>query len=243
MALTKIFRRGSELRICYGIFHIENSNCSDRHDLKDKLVNKINGTWTNFNFETYSFNSLEEAEELAMRLDLNFNHIPSERKDGSTGFSKGEIGLWIGTITSLRRFVNSDFDILIIFEDDILVNESGILTTNSYLQKPPRKFDIFSLYAPEDQYFIYGRKKHPISFIQKHTIDNPRKPTRVFQDCSTVAYAVSKKGARKILKSIEKEISMPVDWHVYKNNFRAFSFKPKGPKPFSRSPVESTIQF
>jgi GR25 family glycosyltransferase involved in LPS biosynthesis len=63
---------------------------------------------------------LDEAEKMAERLNLKFNHTQEDRKPGMTGFMKGEIGIWLSTVLALRKFLESDFDSLLLFEDDVI---------------------------------------------------------------------------------------------------------------------------
>ena len=228
--------------ICFGIFHIENPNCTERHQLRDELLRNIGDTWKNLNVQTISFSTLSEAEKKAKELNLHFDHINDDRKPGLTGFMKGEIGIWISTILAIKKFLESEFDILVLFEDDVTALEEGVRIAHQYLLNSPRGFDIFSLYTPEDQYPIYGRKRHFKAYLSKHLFDNPRQPTKLYQHWSAASYAISRSGARKILGSIENEITTPVDWHIFRGRFKSFSFKPKGPKPFVTVNVATTIQ-
>jgi GR25 family glycosyltransferase involved in LPS biosynthesis len=155
---------------------------------------------------------------------------------------KGEIGIWIGTIMALRKFLDSNFDILVLFEDDIISSKDGVCIANTYLLDKWKSFDIFALYTPENQYYIYGRKRHIRAYIAKHFFDKPELPTRLYQHWSVASYAISRIGAEKLLRSIEMEIVVPVDWHIFRGNFRSLSFKPNGPKPFTLANLASTIQ-
>jgi hypothetical protein len=228
--------------ICFGIFHIENSTCGERHLLKENLIDHIGNLWTNLDIETIAFKSLDEAEVMAKDLNLYFEHIEEDRKQGVTGFMKGEIGIWIGTILALRKFLNSEFDTLVLFEDDVISTRDSITIAHQYLRKIPEDFDIFALYTEEHQTHIYGRKRHFRAFLRKHFFDDPNSLTKLYQHSCVASYAVSRKGAKRILESIERKIDMPIDWHLFRGRFKSFSFKPKGPKLFALAKVESTIQ-
>jgi GR25 family glycosyltransferase involved in LPS biosynthesis len=207
------------------------------------LIERIGSSFTSLGSETVAPTSLAEAERMAAALHLNFNHIQEDRKTGRTGFTKGEIGLWLSTILALRKFLETEFDVLVLFEDDIVVQEDGINLVNQFLSKIPRSFDFFILFTPENQYPIYGRKRHVLAFLRKNLFfDDPNKLTGVYQHWSSGAYALSRKGAQNILESIQKEISLPLDWHLFRGKFKSFCFKPQGPKPFSCRELPSTIQ-
>jgi len=61
-----------------------------------------------------------------------------------------------------------------------------------------------------------------------------------------LAYAVSKKGAQKLLQAIieEGEIALPIDWFLWRNipKLKILSLHPNLPKPFSLHFWESTFQ-
>jgi len=209
----------------------------------DQLVRDFENHFTNLGLKTSAPSSLQEAEEMAERMNLRFEHSQEDRKGGKTGFMKGEIGVWLSTISTVRAFLETDFEILLILEDDVHLEQEGISIINEYIQKLPKSFDFFFLYTPENQFPIYGRKKHIKSYLRKnYFFDDPAKLTEVYQHWSNAAYLVSRKGAKKFLNSVDREISLPVDWHLLRGNFRSFSFKPEGPKPFRLLEIASTIQ-
>jgi GR25 family glycosyltransferase involved in LPS biosynthesis len=228
--------------ICFGVFHIENSECFGRHQLREKLISNIGDRWKNLDIDTVSFESLSEAETFAKKLNLCFEHVDEDRKPGVTGFMKGEIGIWIGTVLAIQKFLDSDFDIMVIFEDDVLSTKESIAVADRYLRAIPRRFDLFALYTEKHQHHIYGRKRHFRAFLRKRFFDNPDTLTRLYQHSCVAAYAISRKGAQKLLDSIEEKISMPIDWHLFRGRFKSFSFKPMGPKLFALAELESTIQ-
>jgi GR25 family glycosyltransferase involved in LPS biosynthesis len=230
-----------KLRICFGVFHIENDKCDKRHVLKDQLIYEIGSTWANLEIDTYHFNSMIEAHKLAQDFGLDFDHVEKGKRATQNGFIHGEIGLWIGIIVAVKKFLESDFDILVLFEDDIALNDDAIEVSNRYLINPPRRFEVFALYTPEEQFHIYGRKRHIWSFLRKRLNDNLQRPTRIYQDHCTSAIAISRYGGEKLLASIESGIKLRVDRHLFKTKFRAYSFKPNGPKPFSMADLDSTI--
>jgi GR25 family glycosyltransferase involved in LPS biosynthesis len=228
---------------CFQIFHIDNDACGPRHRNMDQLVKGIENHFANLRMPTIAPSTLLEAEQLSERLNLKFEHTQEDRKTGKTGFMKGEIGVWLSTILTLREFLKTDFEMLLILEDDVCLERDGINIINEYIQYLPKSFDFFFLYTPENQYPIYGRKKHIKSYLRKkYFFDDPDKMTTVYQHWSCAAYLVSRKGAKKFLKSIDREISLPVDWHILRGKFRSFSFKPEGPKPFRLIEMTSTIQ-
>ena len=232
----------TEPRVCYGIFHIEGFDCTARHELVKQLTTDIDTTWTNLDIETFYFHDLLEAERTAKELCFHFDHISEDRKPGNTGFMRGEIGLWLGTIYAIQKFLESEYDILVLFDDDVSTTPKAIRETNSFLSHLPGSFEIFAMYTPEREYARYGRKRHFGSFIRKYTIDNPNKPTRLYQGWSTAAYAISRSGAEKIIRATSSKIDAPVDWFLFRGNFKSYSFKPNGPKPFEVKDLESTIQ-
>lgn len=60
--------------IRFGILHIEDENCGERHRLRDKLVENIGDRWRNLNVVTASFDSLTEAEKFG-EAQCEFHHF------------------------------------------------------------------------------------------------------------------------------------------------------------------------
>ena len=228
---------------CFYVFHIDNSRCGPRHYLKDRIVHLLGDHFTYLDVETIAPASLDEAEKMAERLNLKFNHTQEDRKPGMTGFMKGEIGIWLSTVLALRKFLESDFDSLLLFEDDVIFEEGTVDLIKHYLPKIPHFFDFFFLYTPENQFSIYGRKRHFMAYLRKNFFfDDPVKLTGAYQHWSTAAYVISKNGAARLLISIQNEITLPIDWHILRGDFKSFSFKPNGPKPIKLAELPSTIQ-
>lgn len=146
--------------------------------------------------------------ELARYPQLRFNHWD----DGVRKFPArlGVTGLWIDTYLMLKTFLESDNTRLFVFEDDIRLSASFHTLTDLYFREVPAGWDIVSLLTPEDTHCRYGEWLN---------IAGNRFICHVFQDWSSAAYVVSRKGAEKAIADIEANgIDTPPDFYIF--NYR-----------------------
>jgi len=67
---------------------------------------------------------------------------------------------------------------------------------------------------------------------------------KVFQGHWMLCYVLSKKGAALAIKTVERGVSLPVDWYFFLQThvFNSYTIKPQSKTPVSAAPTESTIQ-
>lgn len=148
------------------------------------------------------------AECLAAHPQVRFNSSPDESRifPGTTGAA----GLWIGSYLAYKKFLSTDADFLLIFEDDVKLSCNFYSVLKLYMSELPRDWDVFSLLVPWDTL-----KQH----TESHVISGKRYISHIYQDWSTGAYALSRQAARTIVKDIEDNgISHAIDFYLF--NFR-----------------------
>jgi hypothetical protein len=228
-------------KICYGYFHIESNPClfQSRHARIQQLVQAIDDRWKNLEIETISHMDVSDAIQSAKNFGIQFSP-KGYVFQGEKGWKRGEVCLWVGTILALRKFLESEHEYMLLFEDDVIVKENSVDLVESYINL--RRFDLFSFFAPESSHELYGRKRNMLQYIQSRTIDNPTRITKAYQPSCLVSYAVSRNGASRILNSVKNGIDAPLDWHLFSKKFKGLSLKPSGPWPFDMDDLPSTIQ-
>jgi GR25 family glycosyltransferase involved in LPS biosynthesis len=122
-------------------------------------------------------------------------------------FKPGEVGLWNSTVTALRHFVDSDYDALLILEDDILLNPGFLAGAQEYLERLPMLWDYFYQYVHSWQ----GANNFNMSYVYGDS-----KLCRSYQVWSNACFWVSKEGAHKLLKAVANPIEEAVDWYILK---------------------------
>ena len=156
--------------------------------------------------------------------------------------SAGVIGVWASNFLAWKKFLESDYDTLFIFEDDIILSKNFKGITEKYMQELPEDWEFFSLFVADDSLFAYKDEVHNIG---QHNV------CRSYQQWSCAGYAVSKRGAEKALQDLRTQgATVPVDWYVF--NYRwedvrgqeknKIEFKTYGIKPIAYRPVKFLLE-
>lgn len=153
-------------------------------------------------------------------------------------FKPGEVGLWNSTVTALRHFVDSDYDALLILEDDILLEPGFLAAAHEYLDRLPMFWDFFYQYVHPWQ----GENNfHPMYDYGDSKI------CRSYQVWSNACYWVSKQGAQTLLKAVaDNPIDEAVDWYILKRgmekSWNVYTLKPGVEMFCNIAGFETTIQ-
>lgn len=147
---------------------------------------------------------------LDARVDSNLKQFLYTNRDFKMNLDNpkvGEIGCFGSHFLAWKYLVDSELDYLVIFEDDAMVEKGFKEKLIDRLHQLPEDYDVFSVYADDNQDDRF-RPKHAVSeFISKG-----------YQDWSTLCYVVSKKGAKRLLEVMsENGMNMPVDWYIFRN--------------------------
>ena len=183
---------------------------------------------------TMYLNTAEKAEEFINRTpEFKVNTVTDFCKPGETfPPSSGVIGVWASNYLAYKKFLESDKDVLLIFEDDIVISNNFESIANMYMRELMPLWDFFSFFVPDDSLFAYNESEHDLGeeYICKS-----------YQQWSCAGYAVSRRGAEKAIADIESQgINCPVDWYIFnfrmkqeenQMRFNTFTVKPQVYKP------------
>jgi GR25 family glycosyltransferase involved in LPS biosynthesis len=153
--------------------------------------------------------------------------------------SSGVIGVWASNYIAYKNFLETDKDILILFEDDIVLSKNFAYILNSYLMELPEDWEYFSPFVPDDSLFAYNEIKH--------SFNSDYRTCRSYQQWSCATYVVNRAGAKKAIENIESVgITAPIDWYIF--NFRMkqedsqIRFNTYTIKPNSYRPVKLLLE-
>jgi GR25 family glycosyltransferase involved in LPS biosynthesis len=152
---------------------------------------------------------------------------------GESGWRFGEIGILASNWTAWCNFINSQYDYLILMEDDIKHNDFFYERLTGYILELPPDFDVFSAFVPRDQF-----AKHDVRLnISDGDI------SLSYQDWSSLCYVISKEGAKKLINDFYN-VSLPLDWYIYRqtDKFNVYALKPTENPICDLIGVESTFQ-
>ncbi len=195
---------------CFEVFHTDTGN-----ELRNKSYEGILNSMSflpRLGSPTMYLNTADKAEAFINQTpEFKVNTVTDFCKPGETfPPSSGVIGVWASAYLAYKKFLESDKDVLIIFEDDIIISNNFKTIADMYMSELMPIWDFFSFFVPDDSLFAYNQSEHDIG--EEHTCKS-------YQQWSCAGYAVSRRGAEKAIADIEfKGINCPVDWYIF--NFR-----------------------
>ena len=191
--------------------------------------------------------SVERDDAAAVvQATLNLSSLNSPTMSSETSFpfnlakqfKPGEVGLWHSTIVALKNFLDSDFDALLILEDDIVLWNGFLEKSREYVERLPEHWDYFYQYVHPWQ---QDNNFNPACEIGDEYF------CRSYQVWSNACFWVSKKGAQILLEAVNKEpIDEAVDWYILKRGMTrewdVYSLRPLVKSYCHIGGFETTIQ-
>ena len=153
--------------------------------------------------------------------------------DNIQGWKFGEVGIWASNWKAWNLFMESDYDYLILLEDDIKIYDSFMELLSKYISELPEDWDAFHFFSPADQHYKYS-----------NTMDVSENTCHAYQDWSCACYIVSKKGAQQMIDLSNRGIRLPLDWFMFRqqNLLKVYTVKPGASSGCITVEVESTFQ-
>lgn len=169
------------------------------------------------------------SSNLDFNLDLNGYNL-----NNIQGWRYGEVGLWLSNFLAWKKFFESDSDYGIFMEDDIVYEDSFIEVLKEYLKELPEDWDAFFFAVAPGQFHKYDVY---LDFGSLNTC-------KVYQDHWMLCYVLSKRGVEKAINSISSGVSLPLDWHFFRqrHKFNSYTVKPTSKFVCFGSPTETTFQ-
>jgi GR25 family glycosyltransferase involved in LPS biosynthesis len=217
---------------CFEVFHTDTGN--ELRNKSYKGILKSMSFLPRLGSDTVYLDTAKKAEEFINQTPkFKVNTVTDFCKPGETfPPSSGVIGVWASNYLAYKKFLESKYDTLIIFEDDIMVSRNFKNIASIYIGELMPIWDFFSFFVPDDSLFAYNSLEHDV--YQDYTC-------RSYQQWSCAGYAVSRRGAEKVINDVEsKGINCPVDWYIFnfrmkqeenQIKFNTFTVKPQTYKP------------
>jgi GR25 family glycosyltransferase involved in LPS biosynthesis len=224
---------------CYEVFHTDTGN-NLRNKSYEGIVEALS-LLPRLGSPTIYLNTADKAESFVNQTPgFKVNTVHDYCQPGETfPPSAGVIGVWASNYTAYKNFLETDKDILILFEDDIVLSKNFAYILNSYLMELPEDWEFFSPFVPDDSLFAYNE--------MKHSFNNDYLTCRSYQQWSCATYVVNRKGAKRAIENIESiGITAPIDWYIF--NFRMkqedhqIRFNTYTVKPSSYRPVKLLLE-
>ena len=234
------------LNACYKVFHKEGID-SNRDYCYNQITSVLSKSYPELDTPTVYLKNFDEVDEFYKEHpEFRFNKMPAF-EEGGTGFppTSGTVGVFASNYLAYKAFLNSPYDYLIIFEDDVVVSPTFVPVVERYIQELPSGWDFFSVFVPPDCFKWYN---------SDYDIPGNTFVCRTYQDWSCACYIVNKTSAQKVIDDAEaKGIDDPIDWHIFNSrqldmykmryteeayNRDAIYFNTYSPKPSAYHPVK-----
>lgn len=192
-------------KTAFTIFHLENNEREELYQFSRKVLLEH---FDELDSPTIYFKDSSDLEAFYGQNDIVFN------RGGfyGTGWQLGEIGLWAGNYVALQNFINSDYDHLLLVEDDTIIDHEFVKNLEKPLSELPDDWDIFFIFTQEHEKTaqIALKEQGADDFMSK-IIPDKSFISKAFQRISTGCYLVNKESSRKILDLANKLICSPLD--------------------------------
>lgn len=218
------------MKIAYKMFHLGNN--PDREGCLES-AHKAFAAIDEFDTPTISIFNKEELVEFLnnnKEFNLDFNGYSL---DNIQGWRFGEIGIWASNLTAWRNFLKSDYDYLILMEDDLRCEPLLLDNIKKYIREAPQYFDAFHMFCPNDQVPKYHSG-----------LDVSENICHAFQDWSSACYVIQKNTISNMINLADKGIYLPLDWFMFRqqNIFNVYTLKPDLDRYCKTLQIESTFQ-
>jgi len=217
---------------CFEVFHTDTGNRL-RNKSYEGILNSMSFL-PRLGSPTMYLNTADKAEAFINQTsNFKVNTVTDFCKPGETfPPSSGVVGVWASTYLAYKKFLESDKDVLIIFEDDIVISKNFKVIAEMYMGELMPVWNFFSFFVPDDSLFAYNESEHDLG--EKYICKS-------YQQWSCAGYAVSRQGAEKTIADVEsKGINCPIDWYIFnfrmkheenQIKFNTYTVKPQAYKP------------
>lgn len=219
---------------CFTIFHAEENTkeMKDRNVLVKKAKIQLAENFDYLETPTFIIKSQEDVKQFYSRANMKVHPLGHFK----TGWKPGELGIWASNYTAWKNFLKTDYDYVVLMEDDIVLSQDFNSKLVEYMSELPDNWDIFTVYIPEFGNVRYEKRKEDL-LIGKENI------CKVYQSWSCLCYVVSRRGAERLIKEVRKTVKSPIDHYLfYHRGLNSFAIKMEKGNICSLYETKSTVQ-
>jgi len=219
------------MNIAYKLFHLPRDHARNKavENVHSHLLKNIKM----LNSDTIKISSYSDYIKF-VEENPDFNVDPmGYNLDNKQGWRYGEVGIWASNWLAWKSFIESEYDYLILMEDDIVLYENFLPELERYMKQLPENFDAFHAFCPSDQ-----NHKYDLS------MDFSDEVCSSYQDWSAACYVVSRSGAQKMMYFASRGIKLPLDWFMFrqKDLLSVYTLKPEAKRICNILTIDSTFQ-
>lgn len=227
---TDFFSKG-----CYKMFHLAVDDSDKLRKACFKNVNAIVGSkLVEAQTPTVSVKTLDELKVFMLEYPMvnidgkGFDISQSGMKKYDRSIAKcdgwllSEIGIMASHYVAWKNFLNTDFEYMLLFEDDVWVNGNFLELFAERYKELPDDWEAFYFCAP-----LANRNLRWLDGSDKSISKSLCEP---YHNWSSAGYAISKSGAAQLVDYVENKYSMhlPLDWFILQKNAieKVYSIRP-----------------
>lgn len=210
-------RKINKPNICFKIFHNEENTqlMEKRNILTERAISQLEQDFDNFNTPTIMMKNTNDIKSFYKKAKIKVD----PKGWLGEGWKPGELGIWASNYTAWVNFAQSDYDSIILMEDDIQLSKSFSDKLSRYMDELPSDWDVFTVYVPPSGNIRYKKDGKDLD-IGKTNI------CKVYQSWSCLCYIVSKSGAKKLIEMVKTPVSRPIDHYLFYNeNINVYAIK------------------
>ena len=226
--------KASDQKGCFTIFHVEEDTpiMEKRNILTKRATEKLKQSFDIFETPTIIMRDVDDVAKFYKGSEIKIDPMGHF----NTGWKPGELGIWASNYTAWKNFIDSDYDYIILMEDDIVIENNFNEKLVQYMNELPEDWDVFTAYIPSFGNKRYNRNNKSL-FIGKENI------CRVYQSWSCLCYVVSKQGAKKLLEQVKTTVKSPIDHYLfYSQDINVYTIKLEKGNICDIYTTESTVQ-
>jgi Glycosyltransferase family 25 (LPS biosynthesis protein) len=184
-----------------------------------------------------TFEDMYKFIEATPNFKVNYQE-PMVEGGGPFPPTSGLIGIWASNYVAYKKFLETDKEVLFIFEDDALISQNFARIVEQQINSLPDNWDVFTVFVPDDCLEWYN---------SDYDVPGYETIARTYQDWSCAGYAINRKGAQKAIDDVETNgINDPIDWYLFNAGFHnrpqtvyfnTYSVKPSVYRPVWLSPI------
>jgi GR25 family glycosyltransferase involved in LPS biosynthesis len=196
------------LNATYTVLHTDTGNL-DRNRCAAQVHSIMTKTFPTLVSPTVYLSTFKEVDKFCEENPaFRVNQIKAQTPEGRDfPTNSGIVGVFASNYLAYKKFLETDKDILFIFEDDATVSVNFAEVVDLYSTELPEGWDFWAIYVPDDCLPWYN---------SDYDIGERKYICRTYQDWSCAGYAVSRKGAELAVKDIETHgMANPIDWYIF----------------------------
>lgn len=191
-------------KFCYQIHTLSMNRAQTVNKTRSILDEKI----ANLNTDTVG---IFRKKDLDSFIDLNPNFkVSSENLEKPLKYP--EVGLWASNYLAINAFLESDFEYLILVEDDVMLKNVFYTKLEEYLEEMPSDWDCFLIFKPTNIFYISGYES---LLNEEQYYTDSLKIWKAHQSWSTGCLLLNRSGALAFKNYIESGISGAMDIFLF----------------------------